>query len=77
MHAKTVLAAAALLCTATLRGEDAYLESDGTQAIDTGYHMRSNSCVVADFSMTETENNTILFGAWNYTGNNRLIFGKQ
>ena len=73
----TVLAGLALICACAIGADDAYLESDGTQAINTGYHMNGSARVEGDFEMWE-RSNTVLFGAWNCkidnnSGENRLV----
>lgn len=44
-------------------GESAYISSDGTQAIDTGYYANPRTCVAVDFSYLKTTSQSRIFGA--------------
>ena len=44
---------------------DAYVESDGTQVLNTQYYANSKSRIEMDFQMNSTSAGTLLFGAWN------------
>lgn len=53
-----------------------YLESTGTQYIDTGIKLNNNSSVELDYQLTQaTQSRTGLFGALNLTGSNQGRFG--
>ena len=53
--------------------EGAYIESDGTQAISTGYRMKNTSRVEADFRLLgDMWNGSVVFGA-NASGENRVL----
>ena len=55
--------------------ESAYIESDGTQAVSTGYRMKNTSRVEADFRLLgDMWNGTVVFGA-NASGENRVLGG--
>lgn len=43
--------------------EDAYLESDGTQSVNTGYFVNPRTRIEVDFQMTEIANQVRIFGA--------------
>ena len=47
---RTVLCAMALMGVGSLMAEDAYIESDGTQFINTGYYVKPTSRVELDFA---------------------------
>ena len=42
---------------------DTYLQSDGTQAIDTGYYANESTKVIIDFEPTQTNDTRYVFGA--------------
>lgn len=42
---------------------DTYLQSDGTQAIDTGYYANESTKVIIDFEPTQTNDTRFVFGA--------------
>ena len=44
--------------------EDAYIESDGTQALDTGYYVTAKTKIEADFQFTKTRGQDTIFGAY-------------
>jgi len=52
--------------------ESAYIEADGTQAIDTGYHVNSKSRIEVDFRALSDENGGMVFAAF-ARGPNRCI----
>ena len=53
-----------------------YLESTGTQYIDTGIKLNNNSSVEIDYQLTQaTQSRTGLFGALNMSGSNQGRFG--
>ena len=56
------LLASALLLPLALAAEDAYLESDGTQAILTDCTVTPETCIVADFQMLAIEGQARVFG---------------
>lgn len=60
-----LVAAATLLIAATesVGGEAAYIESDGTSGISTGYRMKTNSRIEVDFALTTPVGNVRIFGA--------------
>ena len=57
--------AGVLACAAaeSVGGEAAYIESDGTSGINTGYRMKTNSRIEVDFALTTLEGNVRIFGA--------------
>lgn len=57
--------AGALACAAaeSVGSEAAYIESDGTSGISTGYRMKTNSRIEVDFALTTAEGNVRIFGA--------------
>ena len=67
-HARTIparFALAAFLLAATAapaRAADAYIESDGTQAINTGYYINAKTKLEIDFEVTEVVSQARLFG---------------
>lgn len=65
------LAAALALVAPSLFAEDAYLESDGTQYIVTGYHPTEKMKLVIDFQLTEVTKNVSVFG--NGYGENGVV----
>ena len=54
-----------LACTAaeSVSGEAAYIESDGTSGINTGYRMKTTSRIEVDFALTTLIGNVRIFGA--------------
>ena len=60
-------AVGALLGMSACFAEDAYIESDGTQAIDTRYKLKSTTRIEIDFQFTSVYGQNSVFG--NYTGN--------
>jgi len=67
LYNKTILAVVALcMSTAVLAADtDAYIESDGSTGIDTGYRVKPNTRIAVDFALTTIEGqaNGRLFGA--------------
>ncbi len=67
-HPRTIsacFALAALALTAfpaSARAEDAYIESNGTQAINTGYYINAKTKLEIDFEVTEIVSQARLFG---------------
>ena len=57
-----------------LPGDDPYVESTGTQAVNTGIYMDNTTRMEIDFALTETAQSGSVAGGWNYTGFNRLCF---
>jgi hypothetical protein len=57
--------AAAFFCATFACAEDAYIESNGTGGIDTGYRVKPNTRIAVDFALTtvEGQENGRLFGA--------------
>lgn len=55
---------------------DAYLESDGTQGINTGYHMKNTTRVEIDFAYTYHQSGThgVIFGAHTSTDNRAAAY---
>ena len=51
-----------------------YVESSGSQAINTGIYMDNTTKIEIDFALTETAQSGSVAGAWNFTGFNRLCF---
>ena len=69
-------AVGALLGMSACFAEDAYIESDGKQAIDTRYKLKSTTKIEIDFQFTSVYGQNTVFG--NYTGNDlgvRLYVG--
>ena len=57
--------------------QDAYLESDGTQGINTGYHMKNTTRVEIDFAYTyhqSTKTHGVVFGAHTSTDNRAAAY---
>lgn len=55
---------------ATNGRDDAYVEADGTQSFNTGYHMKRNARIEVDFRyMGIAASQNAIFGAWNCTNN--------
>ncbi len=57
--------------------QDAYLESDGTQGINTGYHMKNTTRVEIDFAYTHhqsTKTHGVVFGAHMSTDNRAAAY---
>ena len=46
----------------TANAADGYIESDGTQAVNTGYYINSRTKIEIDFQMTEITSQARLFG---------------
>lgn len=81
---KSLIAAGVAILSAVALAEDPYIESDGTQTINTGYHVNARTKIVVDFQQTEKVNQMRLFGQngrGNYAqvysgdGNTNLKFG--
>lgn len=56
---------------------DAYLESDGTQGINTGYHMKNTARVEIDFAYTDISGSvtrSAAFGAYSCSNNKATLF---
>jgi len=52
--------------------DDAYVETDGTQAFNTGYHVKPNTRIEADFRYMEVvASQNAMFGAWDCTTGNK------
>lgn len=65
MNTKTVKAlalSAVLMGTGVAFAEDAYIESDGTQAVNLGYFASENTKIVIDFQITEWGTARAVFG---------------
>ena len=58
----TFAAAAMVVVVPTAHAEDAYIESDGTQAINTGYYINAKTKIAIDFQMTEITSQGRLWG---------------
>ena len=58
-------------------GDDPYLQSDGTQFIDTLYYATSNTCVEIDLALINTNTGTdqYMFGVGSSSGENPLYIG--
>ena len=54
--------------------DDPYVESTGTQAVNTGIYMDNTTRMEIDFALTETAQSGSVAGGWNFTGFNRLCF---
>ncbi len=56
--------------------QDAYIESDGTQGINTGYHMKNTTRVEIDFAYTYHQSGThgVIFGAHTSTDNRAAAY---
>ena len=57
--------------------QDAYIESDGTQGINTGYHMKNTTRVEIDFAYTchqSTKTHGVVFGAHTSTDNRAAAY---
>ena len=52
----------ALMGAGALFAEDAYIESDGTQSINTGYYINAKTKIEIDFQMTEITSQGRLWG---------------
>ena len=58
----TCAAAAMVVAVPTAHAEDAYIESDGTSGISTGYRMKGTSRLEVDFALTEQTEQARIFG---------------
>ena len=54
--------------------DDAYVASSGGQAINTGYHLNSNTKLEIDFQITTVVNNTYVFGASGSGGTSSCLY---
>ena len=59
---KKLIVAAALLSAAELFADEAYIQSDGTQSINTGYYINAKTKIEIDFQMTEITSQGRLWG---------------
>ena len=59
---KAVFCAIASLAALVSSAEDAYVESDGTQYLDTGYCFGPNTKIELDCQLTEVEDGKSLIG---------------
>ena len=59
---KNLLAVVALLSAGALFADDAYIQSDGTQAITTDYYINAKTKIEIDFQMTAITSQARLFG---------------
>ena len=59
------------------KDEAAYIESDGTQAFNTGYHMNNKARIEVDFAYTDISGSgtrNVMFGAWGCSNNKSAGF---
>lgn len=63
MQKKLIIGAVAIAAVSMAFADDAYIESDGTSGISTGYRMKTNSRLEVDFALTTLEGNVRIFGA--------------
>jgi len=68
------LAVAAILAISHASAEDAYVQSSGSQAIDTGYHVNSNTRLVVDFEIVKTNASSAVFGATGGSGTTCMLW---
>ena len=62
----TICAAASLVATTSALAEDAYIQSNGANTINTGYYASGKTKIAVDFQMTEIKsNNDCLIGHYN------------
>ena len=59
---RLMIAGSAALAAAMAFGEAGYLQSNGNQAIDTGYYPNPKTAVTADFAYTATKVQQVVFG---------------
>lgn len=64
---KPLACVAAAILASHLSAADAYIQSSGVHAINTGYFANPNTRIVADFQFTETKAQSRVFGADNTT----------
>ena len=63
MQKPLIIGAVAIAAVSLAFADDAYIESDGTSGISTGYRMKTNSRLEVDFALTTLEGNVRIFGA--------------
>ena len=59
----TILILCAAVCAYAASAADAYIESTGTQALNSGYRVNPDSRIEVDFQMSEVSNQARIFGA--------------
>ena len=65
MNIKNMLAVLTIAAAVAARAEDAYIQTDGTQGVNSGWYMTPDTCVEIDFALTEVAAQARVFGADN------------